>query len=44
MVTSYDVMISHRTHITTDGLHAWDSFECMMGVYGFVSIEEEVRS
>ena len=34
MVTSYDVMISHMTQITSHGFHACDSFERMIEFIG----------
>jgi len=39
--TSYDVMISHMTQITSDGFHACDSFEHMIG---FIGLDREKRT
>jgi len=40
-MTSYDVMISHMTQITSHGFHACDSFEGMMG---FIGLDREKRT
>jgi len=40
MVTSYDVMISHMTQITSHGFHAYDSFERMIEFMGWIEERE----